>query len=92
MRNSTLLVYYLFLRALSVLMSFKTSPEFSFSQFSSSPQNSKDPTELVLHDTASKRSSGPSFKSDPSGLTPLPSRASEELVFMLFFQECFRVV
>ena len=65
-------------------MSSKTSSESSSPRISSSLPNLTDSTELVLHDTASKRSSGPSFKSDPSGLTPLPPRASED-----YFQSTF---
>ena len=49
------------------------------------PQISKDPTELVLHETASKCSSWPSFKSDPSGRTPLPSRAIVKTTSNLLF-------
>ena len=65
-------------------MSSKTSPVSSSPQFSSSLQNLTDSTKLVLHNTASKRLSGPSFKSDPSGLTPLPPRASAD-----YFQSTF---
>ena len=68
-------------------MSSKTSTDSSSPQIStdsSSPQICKDSTEEVFHDTASKRSSWPCFKSCPSSLTPLPPRVSTDYFYSNF--------